>query len=279
LTELLIVIGIIALLIGILLPALNRARDAAATVKCMSNLRQIGLAYQLYRNANKNWMPPGLIQKIALPVTDPNFQSRFDFFPADPGVAPLTWADGLINGKFATRDVFDCPSVDSTALVGGLGTKRTERGLEYSINGLIQWNFGRLIGIRDIDESEESINGQWSAFDAWPYKLIRRQSEGMLVMDNALPRRSIYYIFPNDPNMTPGRLRHASRKKVNMLFFDGHVETREPARLSIARADVIFDNGSYCPGLDNGSVFTNESALLTQPSPLWRPWQPYFRGY
>src|SRR5690348_8706217 len=57
LVELLVVIGIIAVLIGILLPTLGRARESANRTQCLSNLRQLSGAFVMYSNENKGWLP------------------------------------------------------------------------------------------------------------------------------------------------------------------------------------------------------------------------------
>jgi prepilin-type N-terminal cleavage/methylation domain-containing protein/prepilin-type processing-associated H-X9-DG protein len=57
LVELLVVIGIISILIAMLLPALNKARDAAKSVSCLSNLRQLGQSMLMYQNDNRGSYP------------------------------------------------------------------------------------------------------------------------------------------------------------------------------------------------------------------------------
>src|SRR5215212_5914881 len=62
LVELLVVIGIIALLISILLPSLNKARESARTVQCLANLRSIGQVCAAYTSENKQMLVPGSYQ-------------------------------------------------------------------------------------------------------------------------------------------------------------------------------------------------------------------------
>src|SRR3954467_5696918 len=64
LVELLIVIGIIAILVGMLLPTLSRVNATAASTKCQANLRSIGQAMFIYANENRGQLPRGMVTAL-----------------------------------------------------------------------------------------------------------------------------------------------------------------------------------------------------------------------
>jgi prepilin-type N-terminal cleavage/methylation domain-containing protein/prepilin-type processing-associated H-X9-DG protein len=92
LVELLVVIGIIALLISILLPALNRARAAANSTKCQANLRTIGQAMQIYVNQHKGYLP-GAAATTARGLFLPTGFQNPAMSTAIPADVPIEYAD------------------------------------------------------------------------------------------------------------------------------------------------------------------------------------------
>lgn len=127
LVELLVVIGVIALLISILLPALNHAREAGNRIACASNMRQIGMAIQMYLGEYRNTYPPEWFpQNPALQPTPTTYA------PIGPNSTYVTLVAKYLGAKTdiytgTNLKVFTCPNdatprdpfVTSNGTVGG----------------------------------------------------------------------------------------------------------------------------------------------------------------
>jgi len=125
LVELLVVIAIIAVLVGLLLPAVQAAREASRRTQCSNKLKQIGLALQMHHDRKKAFPPGALLHKnqyessigwrvFILPELEQG--TVFDAIqPNDSGGADF-WGPAL-----EVNEAFTCPSVDLGDLPSGVG--------------------------------------------------------------------------------------------------------------------------------------------------------------
>jgi prepilin-type N-terminal cleavage/methylation domain-containing protein/prepilin-type processing-associated H-X9-DG protein len=218
LVELLVVIGIIALLIAILLPSLNRARDSAQAVQCSSNMRQIGQTMLMYVNDYNLYIPMYEDHwQFAAPVmTAP----RWTHVLAEHG-----YIRGVRNGWTVTdsSEILRCPS-DTTATGTSIGSG--VNNVSYIPNHSVMPSGGhtgqgpfRITQFRHggaqrlwLTEKNASL-GQNQSFGIVNQSIAWRARE-----------RTVAHHGIRGGDMDTGNM--------NVLFLDGHVET-------MRRVDVI----------------------------------------
>src|SRR5687768_15796086 len=106
LVELLVVIGIIAVLVAILLPALNKAREAGNRAACLSNLRQIGQMMAMYANDNKDAIMLGTRESTD---TEAAYQENY-WFRRSAGAQVMQWGMYHVQGYLHEPRMVYCPS-------------------------------------------------------------------------------------------------------------------------------------------------------------------------
>ncbi len=264
LVELLVVIGIIAILIAVLLPALAKARDQAKTVQCMSNLRQIGVAILAYAADNKGQVVPGSVRA--------NLAN-----PANPKTEVENYATLLVNTRYIisptqedpnpgqssspSPNVFRCPNVNDEVntkdTLGNIDLVPVRQSNQSGQAGARAWtckseSSGKTIhtwyGLSGAVKGGRLYRYPFNTMPMDDGKVglvkltqINRSSEVALVFDGIWFHHEI-------PNMF--NLRHAKFTKLNFLLADGHVQT-------VGKDEIPPPNS----GEDNTFLKTNSKAF------------------
>lgn len=217
LIELLVVIAIIAVLAGLLLPALARAKGSARKSACISNMRQLGLTWRMYLDDNDSKFPDRRDLKDSLPG---GYKPWTNWPRSDPRAG---WAAVVLEGYLSETRIFECPSIKSGPLrnvvqahqLGGFDTN-TAPTVNYWM-----WRF-------DQTEDPVPLDNFWGKPDEQCAPDLREENNRFIGSPVGPVEVEIMVdpYFPNTIGSLPNDIRgwSAHLGGRNRLMLDGHVE-------------------------------------------------------